>query len=203
MNWLPEDVLTARDWLPVTVQLSPRDQDGVALDLGYSLQGSAPRNPDDRRVIELTISGSDLNLYHNRDRATLTTHQIRRAKNTDAWCNAQFKAMCQELCPDYASYRWEFELQGPRSLIGQTDAMEFEDIFLSDSVSPTTLVSRELAAEPAVSVSHFNNGAFIEVTRHDDTDGRERAAAIVHAYITSWIQRHHSQPSNPQDDSGG
>lgn len=156
-GWSIQRALESVDTLPVEVRLQPETASGIPIDLRFALIDTPCRNLR-THVIEVVASGADWNLVDNVPIDQLDTATVERARLTENWVNFTFRALCDELRPEYAGQLWECSLQPPESAVqGQVLRGTF-DIYLSDKLAATSNLDREVLQMQHSRVERFAHG---------------------------------------------
>ncbi len=158
-----------RSRIPVLMQFRSTDPRLVTVNCGFALLPCISSNANERRVVELTVSGADLSLVNNPHVAHLSPATRRSAEVTEAWCRDTFCTLCEEYVPDYAMMQSEAEVYPP-------DMMATESTFLYWAAFVSRRRSQHLhRSSPAPALIETRDqepGVFFWSTDDEDADAR-------------------------------
>jgi len=147
---------------PVQVRLVPETSRNVPVDVCYALMLEDSFLAGDPHVVEIVASGADLNCVGNAGTQSVSRKVHSRAQRVKRWSQETFRSLCDELRPDYAAFRWEYELQPPNSLIKSTDVMDFCDIYLSKKLGMPESDIIGISRLKSCLIERFDAGVFVK-----------------------------------------
>jgi len=149
------------EWLPVSLRLRSTREDNVDIDLEY-----APiRSTQWERLahsVQIVASGSDLNLMQNVGAQKLPNEERSRAERTDRWITRTFRALCDDLQPDYAGCMWEWSLPPPAELMRSKDVRDFVGLYVARSQFAVQELQAKFAGLEKWAVHQFDHGLYFE-----------------------------------------
>ena len=187
-DWTVDRAVNAADWYPVQVRLVDERYGKIEVDLGYALMQAESIQAGDHHAVETVVSGSSLNLVKHVGIDEPEPALVEEASAAERWCQDTFRDICEQLAPDYAARRWEWELQPPASLLAASDPMELIDMFVGDSIADPELVMATFSTMGGWSAQRYANGVFAELidrNQEEFPNAMAEGAEVIRGFLGS------------------
>lgn len=184
-----ENVLSEQAWLPVRVRLLPSRLQDVEIDVGYAFMHEESLRAGDRRVVEITASGADLNLLDNSGVDDLDPEVVQAAQRVEEWHWRVFHELCDDLLPDYAGLRWEWEIQPPASLLSGCEVDTISSLYLSEELTDPAMLCSAFSDLDAWSIDRWQHGCYVQLNNAADIDAANKGKDMICNFVRQGLAR--------------
>ena len=175
-DWRIDRAMQSTEWLPLSIRLFPTHKHDPEIDLRYALMTRPSFDAGEPHAIEVTVGGWELEQVLQHTEHARYSKVNAKGNRTAKWTANAFRAICDELAPDYAGKIWESSVVPPSSFVSACYPREYWDLYFSDAVLAGTPQASSVPHLAAWTVERFKHGAFFQPRDRQDEDKSARGA---------------------------
>lgn len=161
-DWSIEQAIQSNQWLPISIRLFPTHKNDPEIDLRYALMTRPSFDAGEPHAIEITVGGWEVEQVLQSTESARYSKVSAKGNRTAKWVARTFRAICDDLAPDYAGNLWESSVVPPSSFVSAGYPRECWDLYLSDVLLTRPGKTPDLPPLATWTVERFNHGVFLQ-----------------------------------------